>query len=153
MSNGNRDEGTSIPISEGSRDVVKKMKDHDLLSMGRGESDSQNKDIYLLAVAMGLGSPTEKMTGAQSWTRVNYFQTEDVALLKAILLATADGTKDITPYCDTKAAFDYSRQFTDAGFKKLDEFAADALYDKDLLVRNMLDYVESMYDKIVDGNT
>ncbi len=150
MNSRNNEDGTTLPISENSRNVVKKMKEHDLLSIGKGEGDLQTKDIYLLAVALGLGSPAERMVNPQSWTRTAYFQMEDKSLLRAILLDTADSSKDISDFCDMKAAFDYSRQFTDAGFRRIDEFAAEAMYDKELMVRKMLDYVDSIFEETVN---
>ena len=150
MSDKTREDNSTLPISEGSRDVVKKMKEHGLLSLGMGEGDSNNKDIYLLAVALGLGSPTERMVAPQSWTRTNYFEMEDKALIQAALLGSLNSSEDIASHCDLKEAFNYCRQFTDAGFQKIDKFAAEGSYDPDLMVRKMLDYVESKYDEVIN---
>ena len=147
----NREDNSSQPISEGSRDVVKKMKEHGLLSLGMREEGSRNKDIYLLAVALGLGSPTKRMIAPQSWARNTYFQMEDKALIQAVLLGSLNSSEDITSHCDLKEAYSYCRQFTDVGFQKIDKFAAEGFNDPDLMVRKMLDYVESKYDEVIKG--
>lgn len=150
MTDKNREEVTTIHISEESRDVVRKMKEHDLLSLGTGEGDSNTKDIYLLAVALGLDSPPEKLNKPYPWTRASYFGTEDKALIMSVLFGTLnDAADDVAAHCDTKEAFGYCRQLTDAGFRRLDEFAADAMYDPDLMARKMLDYVDSKYDEVI----
>ena len=149
----NREDSSTIRISAESRDVVRKMKEHELLSLGMGEGDSNTKDIYLLAVALGLGMPTERMNDPKSWTRASYFELEDKALLRSILLGTLDSTEDIASHGDLKEALNYCKQFTDAGFRRIDEFAADAMYDPDLMVRKMLDYVDSKYDEVIKDNS
>ena len=151
MTDRNREDSASLAISEESREVVRKLKEHGLLSLGKGEGDSNNKDIYLLAVALGLGKPTERMNNPSSWTRISYFEIEDKALIRSVLLGTLDNAKDIINHCDLKEAFNYCRQFTDAGFQRIDNFAAKASYDPDLMVRKMLDYVDEIYDEVIKG--
>ena len=150
MSSNNQYDNSTLPISEASWDVVRKMKEHKLLSIGVGEGDSNNKDIYLLAVALGLDRPTEKLTRSESYTRTSYFTPKDRSLITSVLLGTADEDSDISSYCKTKNAFDYCRQFTDAGFQAIDRFAAEANYDPDLMVRKMLDHVDSIYDDVIE---
>ena len=129
---------------------VRKMKEHKLLSIGKSEGDSNNKDIYLLAVALGLDHPGEKMSNIDSYTRVTNFRPQDRSLITSVLLGTADEDSDISSYCGLKNAFDYCKQFTDAGFRAIDRFAAEANYDPDLMVRKMLDHVDSIYDDVIE---
>ena len=149
MIDGNKDDNSTLPISERSRDIVTKMKEHNLLSIGKGEGDSNTKDIYLLAVALGLDQPIIKMIKPESWTRTIYFNSSDKSLIRAALLATATDSDDIAAYCDTKEAFNYCKQLTDAGFQSIDEFASSAMYDPELMARKMLEYVDSIYDDVI----
>ncbi len=149
MNDRSREDSSTIRISAESRDVVSKMKEHDLLSLGVGEGDSNTKDIYLLAVALGLGAPAEKMGDPRAWTRASYFELEDKALIRAVMLGTLDNAENIAAHCDLKEAFNYCSQFTNAGFRRIDEFAADANYDPDLMVRKMLDHVAEKYDELI----
>lgn len=56
---------STISISEKSRAVVSKMKEHGLLSIGKGDDDTNTKDIYLLAVALGFDKePSTSIKGA-----------------------------------------------------------------------------------------
>ena len=144
-------ENTTLPISENSREIVAKMKNHNLLALGKGENDMNNKDIYLLAVAMGLDNPTEQMIKPESWTRVVNFSEKDKALIISALLGTAGSTDEIEEYCDLNNAISYCKKFTDAGFEEIDRIAADVKYNPELLVRKMLNYVDEIYDDVV-GN-
>ena len=149
MINNNQNDNTTLPISEGSREVVAKMKEHNLLSIGKGEGDSNNKDIYLLAIALGLENPVDKMSRPESWTRTVNFGGFDKSLVKAAYLGTAADGDDISRYCDAREAFSYCKMLTDAGFLEIDKFAQEASYDPELMVKKMLEYVESIYDEVI----
>lgn len=150
MNDNSQYENSTVPISGASWEIVRKMKEHKLLSIGKSEGDSNNKDIYLLAVALGLDHPGEKMSNIDSYTRVTNFRPQDRSLITSVLLGTADEDSDISSYCGLKNAFDYCKQFTDAGFRAIDRFAAEANYDPDLMVRKMLDHVDSIYDDVIE---
>ena len=40
-----QEDNSTLPISENGREVVTRLKEHNLLSMGKGEMDINNKDI------------------------------------------------------------------------------------------------------------
>ncbi len=148
----NQDDNSSISISEKSRAVVNKMKEHNLLSIGRTENDVNTKDIYLLAVALGLDEePKTTIKGGESYTRAIYFKDPDRALLFASLIESAADSDDILESCDSKKAFAVSKGYTDAGFKKIDEMAEESMYDPELMVKKLLDYVDSIYDDVIDA--
>ncbi len=150
MINNNQNDNTTLPISEGSREVITKMKAHNLLSIGTGEGDSNNKDIYLLAIALGLENPTDKMSKPESWTRTVYFSGFEKSLVKAAYLGNIADSDDISDYCDIREAFAYCKMLTDEGFLEIDKFAQEALYDPELMVKKMLEYVDSIYDGIIN---
>lgn len=150
MINGNMDDNSTISISERSRTVVAKMKEHNLLSIGKGDNDTNTKDIYLLAMAMGLDKePSQSIKGGESYTRTIYFKDFDRALLTAAFLENAQGSEDILEFCDIKKAFAYSKGFTDAGFEAIDEIAQSAMYDPELMMKKLLEYVDSIYEEVV----
>ena len=150
MINGNIDDNYTISISEKSRAVVAKMKEHNLLSIGKGDNDVNTKDIYLLAMALGLDKePTSSIKGGESYTRTIYFKDFDRALLVSALLENANSTEDLLEFCDIKKAFSNSKGFTDAGFEVIDELAQNAMYDPELMVKKLLEYVEDLYDETI----
>ena len=149
MINNNQNDNTTLPISEGSREIVVKMKEHNLLSIGKGEGDSNNKDIYLLAIALGLENPTDRMSRPESWTRTINFDEFDKSLVKAAYLGSVADGDNISQYCDIREAFSYCKKLTDAGFIEIDKFAHEALYDPELMVKKMLEYVDSIYDDVI----
>lgn len=145
-----QDDNSTLSISEASRAVIARLKDHNLLAIGKSDNDTNTKDIYLLAVALGLSSPIETSNkGAESYTRTIYFKSDDKALLTAALLDTIKDTTEITDFCDSKKAFAYSKGFTNAGFQEIDRIAADGLYDPELVVQKLLDYVDAAFDETV----
>ena len=145
-----QDDNSTISISEASREVVARLKEHNLLAIGKSDNDTNTKDIYLLAVALGLASPVETSNkGAESYTRTIYFKSEDRALLTAALWDTLTDTSDVLELCDSKKAFAYSKGFTNVGFQQIDKFAAESMYDPELMVQKLLDYVESIFDDTI----
>lgn len=146
-----QEDNSTLPISENGREVVTRLKEHNLLSMGKGEMDINNKDIYLLAVALGLDSPAEKLIKPESWVRMVNFRDHDKALAIAAYMATALDSDSVGKYCDQRDAFAYCKQFTDAGFRIIDSFASDAMYDPDLMVKKMLSYVDSIYEEVISS--
>lgn len=153
MINGNMDDNSTLSISEKSRVVVSKMKEHNLLSMGKGDNDVNTKDIYLLAVAMGLDKePSSCIRGGESYTRTIYFKDFDRALLISAFLANAKSSRDILESCDIRKAFANSKGFTDAGFEAIDQLAQSALYDPELLMKKLLEFVDNLYDDVVKEN-
>lgn len=148
----NLDDNSTLSISEKSRAVVAKMKEHNLLSIGKGENDTNTKDIYLLAVALGLDKMAETTVkkGGESYTRTIYFKDPDRALLISALLENARNADKLLEYCDIKRAFTYSKGYTDAGFQFIDDLAQSAMYDPELMVKKLLEYVDSIYDETIE---
>lgn len=145
-----QDDNSTLSISENSRAIVNKIKDHNLLSIGKGETDTNTKDIYMLAVALGMDEVPEKVIkGGESYTRTIYFRDFDKALLEALLLNRKEDTENITQLCDMKSAFALSKEYTDAGFRKIDKLAESSMYDPELMVKKLLEYTDTIYDKKV----
>ena len=151
MINRYQEDNSTLPISESSREVVARLKEHNLLSMGKGEMDTNNKDIYLLAVALGLDSPEEKLSKPESWVRTVNFRDDDKSLAIAAYMATALDSDSVGKYCDLRDAFAYCKCRTDAGFRAIDSFASEAMYDPELMVKKMLSYVDTIYDEVVNS--
>ncbi len=142
-------DNSTLSISEKSRSVVAKLKEHDLLAVGKGDDDTNTKDIYLLAVALGLEKePQLSIKGGESYTRTIYFKDFDKALLIAACLENA-GEDNLLENCDIKKAFSNSKGYTDAGFEAIDKLAQSAMYDPNLMVKKLLEYIDSVYDEIV----
>ena len=146
-----QEDNSTLPISENGREVVTRLKEHGLLSMGKSEMDTNNKDIYLLAVALGLDSPEERLNKPESWVRMVNFRDFDKHLAIAAYMATAPDSDSVGRYCDQREAFAYCKQYTDAGFRAIDTFASESMYDPELMVKKMLSFVDTIYDEVVNS--
>lgn len=147
------EDNTTLSISNKSREVVSRMKDHKILTLERTEEGAHTNDIYMLAVALGLDSPGESVKkDGDSYTRTYNFKEMDRSLLIAALFdSMEDSNLDNDYYFDIKNAFALSKKYTDAGFEKLDEIISEAMYDPELTVRKLLEYVNTLYDDVVDA--
>ena len=151
MSNQHSIDNATLSISENSRKIVEKIKANNLLSIGKAEKDANNKDIYLLAIALGLDKPIEKMVRTESWVRTIYFNQLDRSIVQAIYLANLPDTEDLSENCDIKDAFNYCKTLTEVGFREIDIFASEANYNPELMVEKLLEYADSIYDETVSS--
>ena len=79
-----------VYINSNYRSEIDEMKDSDVL----GFSMVENKDSFLLAVAMGVDSP-EAVKSKDGWFLMKNLKTTDKALLAAVLLGTANDDSDV----------------------------------------------------------
>ena len=107
---------------------------------------SENIDVFMLAVALGLGKPTtlKKKDGLILYQTL---KTADKALIASVLLGSTADDNEI----DSRANFDGSvelcEQYAETGYLVLQKKYNDANCDEELLEKRMLKELELLYNK------
>lgn len=133
--------------SHASRSEIDEMKDRDIL----GFSMVENKDSFLLAVAMGVDSP-EAVKSKDGWFLMKNLKTTDKALLAAVLLGTANDDSDVDAFADIEKALDLCEQCAESGFKDLKKRIIDAGKDREILERRMMKELDLLYTTNVEAD-
>ena len=133
--------------SHASRSEIDEMKDRDIL----GFSMVENKDSFLLAVAMGVDSP-EAVKSKDGWFLMKNLKTTDKALLVAVLLGTANDDSDVDAFADIEKALDLCEQCAESGFKDLRKRIIDAGKDREILERRMMKELDLLYTTNVEAD-
>lgn len=133
--------------SHASRSEIDEMKDRDIL----GFSMVENKDSFLLAVAMGGDSP-EAVKSKDGWFLMKNLKTTDKALLAAVLLGTANDDSDVDAFADIEKALDLCEQCAESGFKDLRKRIIDAGKDREILERRMMKELGLLYTTNVEAD-
>lgn len=133
--------------SHASRSEIDEMKDRDIL----GFSMVENKDSFLLAVAMGVDSP-EAVKSKDGWFLMKNLKTTDKALLAAVLLGTANDDSDVDAFADIEKALDLCEQCAESGFKDLRKRIIDAGKDREILERRMMKELDLLYTTNVEAD-
>lgn len=133
--------------SHASRSEIDEMKDRDIL----GFSMVENKDSFLLAVAMGGDSP-ETVKSKDGWFLMKNLKTTDKALLAAVLLGTANDDSDVDAFADIEKALDLCEQCAESGFKDLRKRIIDAGKDREILERRMMKELDLLYTTNVEAD-
>lgn len=134
-------------INSNFRSEIDEMKDSDIL----GFSMVENKDSFLLAVALGIDSP-EAVKSRDGWFLMKNLKTSDKALLAAVLLGTANNDAEVDSFADIEKALDLCEQCAEAGFRDLRKRILDAGKDRDLLERRLMKELDILYTTIVEAD-
>lgn len=133
-------------INSGFRADVDAMKENDIL----GFSMVENKDSFLLAVALGVDAP-EQVKGKDGWFLMKNLKTADKALLAAVLLGTAENDSEVDSFADIEKAIDLCEECAEAGFAELRKKITDADKDRDILERRLLKELDMLYAANVEA--
>lgn len=130
------------------RTMVDQMKDTDIL----GFSMVENKDSFMLAVAMGIENPIE-VKNKDGWFLTKNIKTDDKALMAAVLLGTADNDSDVDAFSDLDKAIDLCEKCAETGFYQLKKKKDEADYDADVMERQLLKELDQLYLANVEGKS
>lgn len=133
-----------VYTSEQYRAFIDDMKEKNVLGLNLVEG----KDIFMLAVALGLNNP------AQLPNKVGLFlntalKTADKALMASVLLGTVMDDNQLDKYADEDLAAELCEQCAEAGYQILQKKYNDANCDSDLLERQLLKDLDYLYMKNV----
>lgn len=127
--------------------VIDELKENDVLGLNIAEG----KDVFMLAVALGLENPT------QLKNRVGLFlntalKTADRALVASVLLGTATEDSQLDDMADFDASADLCEQCAETGYQILLKKYNEANCDIALFERRLIKELELLYTKNVVGD-
>ena len=129
------------------RTMVDQMKDTDIL----GFSMVENKDSFMLAVAMGLDNPTD-VKNKDGWFLTKNIKTDDKALMAAVLLGMASDDADVDAYSDLDKAIDLCEKCAETGFYQLKNKIIESDYDVEIFEGQLLKGLDVLYEVNVENN-
>lgn len=112
----------------------------------------ENKDIFLLAVALGLSTPEDFKEKKDGYFLLKNVETYDKALFGSILLGKLENTDNIDSFSNMDINYDESERCAISGFKKLKDFIDSAGGDSELLEKRALAQLNLLYQKNVASN-
>lgn len=136
-----------VYINSGYRNDIEEMKDTDLL----GFKLVENKESFMLAVALGLDSP-EPVKNRDGWFLMKNLKTTDKALLAAVLLGTAESDDDVDCFSDLEKSLDLCERCAEKGYEELRRRVLDSQMDRELLERRMIKELDLLYMNLVEGD-
>ena len=129
------------------RSEIEEMKEKDLLGFRMVE----NKDSFLLAVAMGLDLP-ETPKSKDGWFLMKNLKTTDKALFASVLLGAVADDGDIDKYADLDLSLDLCEQCAERGFAELRKRVIDSNSDRELLERRLMKELDLWYTSLVESD-
>lgn len=129
------------------RTVVDELKENDAL----GISIAEGKDIFMLAVALGLESPTQLKNKVGLFLNTA-LKTADRAMIASVLLGTATDDSQLDQMADFDASADLCEQCAETGYQILQKKYNDANCDSTLFERRLIKELELLYAKNVIGD-
>ena len=140
--------GDIIYINDKYRPFIDELKSKDIL----GFKLLDNKNSFLLAVALGLKSPTECKKKRFGWTRKSYIKTVDKALWSSVLLGTASTDEEINKYADLNMCIDKCEECAETGFGILQELYEKADGDAEVFERRIIKKLDLLYIENVEND-
>jgi len=140
--------GDIIYINEKYRSFIDELKVNDAL----GFKVLDNKESFMLAVALGLNQPSECKKKRFGWTRKSYIKTSDKALLSAVLLGTATNDEEINQYADLDKSITLCEQCAETGLEILKQKYDKAEGDREVFERRLLKELDLLYTQVVEND-
>lgn len=129
-----------VYINSDFRKLIETMKDGDILGFNLVE----NKESFLLAVALGIDSP-KSTKNKDGWFLMKNLKTADKALLASVLLGTANDDSEVDLYADLEKAIDMCEECAESGFEKLQRMIIEANCDSSVIEGNLLEELDRLY--------
>ena len=133
-----------VYVSDAFKKTTDKLKDQDVL----GLSMAEGKEVFMLAVALGLDKPTV-LIKRQGLFLNTALKTADKALIASVLLGTMSDDEDMDQYADFDKSCELCEKYAETGYQVLLKKYNDAGCDEELLERRMLSEVDLLYSKNV----
>lgn len=143
-----KESGDIIYINEQYRSFIDELKANDVL----GFKLLDNKESFMLAVALGINQPTECKKKRFGWTRKSYIKTADKAMWASVLLGTAITDDEINQYADLDKSIELCEQCAETGFDILKQQYEKAEGDAEVFERRMLKALDLLYTQNVEND-
>ena len=129
-------------VSPDYKAVIDGLKEKDVL----GFKIAENKEIFMMAVALGLSDPMplKKRDGLSLYTAL---KTVDRSLIASVLLGTLIDSDNVDEYADFDKSAELCEQCAEAGYLVIQQKYNDAGCDEELLERRMIKELEILYNK------
>ena len=111
-----------------------------------------NKESFMLAVALGVNQPTECKKKRFGWTRKSYIKSADKAMWASVLLGTATTDEEINQYVDLDKSIELCEQCAETGFEILKQQYDKAEGDAELFERRMMKALDLLYTQMVEND-
>lgn len=109
----------------------------------------ETKDIFLLAVALGLNAPEDMHGKKDGYFLLKNVKAYDLALFASILLGIPKNKDAIDRYASADVNYNEAERCAEAGFNRLKEFIESAGGDRELLEKRALSELRLLYQKNV----
>ena len=129
------------------RSAIEEMKNNDVL----GFDIAEGKDIFLIAVALGINSPSPLKNKVGLFLNTA-LKTADRALLASVYLGTAKNDANIDFYADWEKSIDLCEESAESGYQILLKKYNDAGCDLNLFERRLIKELELLYMKNVEND-
>ena len=123
------------------------LKKKDVLGLNLAEG----KDIFMLAVALGLNSPAQ-LKSKEGLFLNTALKTADRALMASVLLGTVTDEAQLDEYANLELSADLCEQCAEAGYQVLQRLYNDADCNADLLERRLLRDMELLYMRYIEAD-
>lgn len=143
-----KEAGDIIYINEKYRSFIDELKAKDVL----GFKLLDNKESFMLAVALGVNQPTECKKKRFGWTRKSYIKSADKAMWASVLLGTATTDEEINQHADLDKSIELCEQCAETGFEILKQQYDKAEGDAELFERRMMKALDFLYTQVVEDN-
>lgn len=143
-----KESGDIIYINEQYRSFIDELSANDVL----GFKLLDNKESFMLAVALGINQPTECKKKRFGWTRKSYIKTADKAMWASVLLGTATTDEEINQYADLDKSIELCEQCAETGFDILKQQYEKAEGDAEVFERRMLKALDLLYTQNVEND-
>ena len=107
------------------------------------------KDLFLIAVALGLNEPKEISGKKEGLFLLKDVKTSDRAIFASITLGNLQDDKDIDKYANDDINYDEAEKCAEAGYAILKEKIDDSAGNEDLLVTRLLSELDLLYESNV----
>lgn len=136
-----------VYIDASYRKFMDEIKKLDLLGLNLVE----NKDSFMLAVALGLDTPEDIKT-KDGWFLTKYLKTVDKSLVASVLLGTVNNDDEVDQYADLDRSIDLCERCAVSGFKELRKRIIASNGDEELLEKRLIKEMDSWYLNFVKSN-
>ena len=140
--------GDIIYINEKYRSFIDELKSKDVL----GFKLLDNKESFMLAVALGIDKPVDCQKKKFGWTRKSYIKSSDKAYWASVLLGTATNDEEINQYADLDKSVELCEQCAEAGWEILKQQYDNAEGDAEVFERRMFKKLDLLYAQTVEND-
>ena len=107
------------------------------------------KDIFLIAVALGLDTPKKIQGKKDGYFLLEYLKMSDKAFFGAIKLGKLDDPSDVDKYANEEESYNQAEQCAESGFEKLKEMYESA-EDEEMFEKRLMAHLDFLFMKNVD---